>query len=757
MVRTSSGRLSRLLLSGAVAVLAAAVLAGVASAAGAPVVVTGATSALGSTSVAVAGTVNPNGSATTWVVEYGPTAGYGSATSPVSASSGTTAVDISATLTGLTAGSTYHYRLAGTNTAGTTHGADAVFTTTAPPAVTTVAASAVGPTSFTLSGTVDPRGRATTWQFEYGTTTSYGTLTPSLSAGSGSGPLGVSATVTTAQAGQLYHFRLVATSDAGTTRSADRTVSTRSAPSAVTGGTTAATPTGITFTGTLNPLGLATTWWFEYGTTTAYGSRSATRSAAAGTADVAVTAAVTGLKAGTSYSYRLVATSSAGTTNGAALTATTVGAPDARTGPPRAVSGSAATLTGSIDSRGRATVWYFEYGTTTGYGTRTATQSSDAKAGDRNAAVTVSALRPSTTYHYRLVATSDAGTTRGADQAFTTGAPPTVTTGPATLSDGGAVTFTGTVNANGVSTSWWFEFGSATSYGSRTPTRSAGAGTATAPVSESVTGLAAGSTFHYRLVVSSDAGNVGGSDTSVTTGTAPTVVTGRASRVRPTVVVVAGIVTTGGLATSWWVEFGPTSAYGLRTAAFSARGSGTSLPVRAQLSGLVDGATFHYRLAARNGAGEAQGGDVSAVTPQLPRTPSGTVVRCTIVGTAGRDVLRGTAGPDTICGLEGNDVIYGNGGGDVIYGGPGNDRIVAGAGNDVVFAGAGSDSSDGGAGNDTIDSGDGNDTVLAGPGRDTVVAGVGRSRVNGGPGLDCVSVRDRRTTLVSAAICPKRA
>lgn len=757
MVRTRFGRPGRLVLCVAAVAVAGAALAGGALAAGPPVVVTGAASALGSASATVVGTVNPNGIATTWVVEYGTTTSYGSATPPGSASSGTTAVDVSAALTGLAAGTLYHYRVAGTNTAGTTNGADGSFTTTAPPTVTVAAASAVGPSSFTLSGTVDPRGRATTWQFEYGLTTSYGSLTTSHSAGSGVGPLDVSAAVAAVQPGQLYHYRLVATSDAGTTRSSDRTVSTNSPPGAVTGGSSAVTPTGVTLAGTVNPLGLSTTWWFEYGTTTSYGSRTTTRSAGAGTADTGVTAAVAGLRAGTLYTYRLVASSAAGTTNGAAQTVATVGPPDARTGPPRGVSGAVATLTGSIDSRGRATTWYFEYGTTTGYGTRTALQSVDAKPGDRNAAVTVSTLRPSTSYHYRLVATSDAGTTRGADQAFTTGAPPTPTTGTATLSDGGAVTFAGTVNPNGVTTSWWFEFGATTSYGSRTPTRSAGAGTAAAAVSESVTGLPAGSTFHYRLVVSSDAGNVGGSDATVTTGAAPTVVTGRPTTLRPTTVVVAGIVTTNGLATTWWFEFGSTPAYGQRTGTFSARGATGSLPVRAQLAGLVDGRAVHYRLLARNAAGGAQGADVSVVTPQLPRTPSGKVVRCTIVGTAGRDVLRGTSGSDTICGLDGNDVIYGNGGGDVIYGGPGNDRIVAGGGNDVVFAGAGNDRIEGGYGNDTIDTGSGNDTVLAGPGRDTVVTGRGRTSVNGGPGLDCVSVRDRRTTLISAGVCPKRA
>lgn len=757
MATPRCSRFGRLVLCAAVAVGLGGFATGVAQAAGPPTVVTGAVSAIGPATATVAGSVNPNGIATTWVVEYGKTTGYGSSTSATAAGSGTAAVDVSGSLTGLVAGTLYHYRVVATNADGKTNGADGIFTTTAPPSVTVAAATGVGATSFTLSGTVDPRGRVTTWQFEYGLTTSYGSLTPSLSAGSGTGPLDVSATVSSVQPGQTYHFRLVATSDAGTTRSADRSVQTSAAPRAVTGGASAVTPTRITFAGTVNPSGLATIWWFEFGTTAGYGSRTATRSIAAGTADVATTVAVTSLRAGTLYHYRLVASNSAGTTSGADQTASTSGPPDARTGPPRSISGATAVLTGSVDSRGRATTWYFEYGTTTGYGTRTATQSIDAKAGDRNVAVTVSALKPSTTYHFRLVATSDAGTARGVDQAFKTGAPPAATTGAAILVDSGALTLTGTVLPNGVATSWWFEFGTTTRYGTRTPTRSAGAGTTAAAVSESVTGIAPGSTIHYRLVASSDAGSAGGADATMSAGRPAAAVTGRATTVRPTSAIVTGIVATNGLVTSWWVEYGPSASYGRRTAEFSVRGATGSRAVRAQIAGLTDGATVHYRVAARNAAGAANGLDVVIVTPRLPRTPSGTVVRCTIVGTLGRDILRGTAGRDTICGLDGNDVVRGNGGNDVIYGGPGNDRIVAGAGNDVVFAGTGNDRIEGGTGNDRIDTGGGIDTVLAGPGRDTVVIGAGRTAVNGGPGLDCASVRGRRTSLTSAAVCPRRA
>ena len=727
--------------------------AGAARAAGAPVVTTGAAAPLTSTSVSVAGSVDPNGLATTWQVEFGATVTYGSVTTSSSAGSGATAVDVSALLSGLTAGATYHYRFVAVNSLGTTKGADATFTTTAPPTATTGTATAVTSTSFTLAGSVDPRGRATTWVFDYGTTTAYGTVTTSRSAGSGSGTLDVTATAGGLTPGLTYHYRLVATSDAGVTQGSDRTFSTAAPPSAVTGAASALTSTSATVAVTVNPRGLATSWYLDYGTTTGYGSRTATRSAGSGTSDSASTVALSGLRAGTTYHYRIVATSAGGSASGTDQLFATVGAPDARSGPATSVTAAGATLTGSVDARNRPTTTYFEYGTTTGYGTRTTTRSVTTKSGDQNVAAAVTGLRPATTYHYRLVATSDAGTSRGADQTVVTASPPVPVTGAAIVAPTGTVTFIGTVQPNGVPTSWWFEWGTTTTYGSRTPSRSAGSGQTAATVTESITTAPAGSLLHYRLVVSSDAGTTSGSDASVRVGTAPLAVTGSPAAFTAGGAVVTGDVTPNGLATTLWVEYGGTAGYGSRSAEVTLA---AAAPVRAALAGLAEGVTVHYRVVARNAAGTAVGGDATFVTPILPRTPSGSVVRCTIIGTPGNDFLRGTWHKDVICGLGGNDTIYGLGGSDVIYGGPGDDRIYGGNGADVVFAGAGADTIDGGYENDTIDGGPGNDRILAGPGRDTIVAAAGTDTVNGGPGADCAFVRGGRATLVSAGVCPTR-
>ena len=88
-----------------------------------------------------------------------------------------------ANLGGLTAGTTYHYRLVAVSTAGTSRGTDGILQTSSTPVAVTGGASSITSTSATLNGTVNPNGRSTTWYFEYGTSTSYGTKTPAKSAG----------------------------------------------------------------------------------------------------------------------------------------------------------------------------------------------------------------------------------------------------------------------------------------------------------------------------------------------------------------------------------------------------------------------------------------------------------------------------------------------------------------------------------------------------------------------------------------------
>jgi hypothetical protein len=109
----------------------------------APTVNTTAATAVTETSATLNGSTNPNGLVTTYDFQYGATASYGSATTATSAGAATTASSETAAITGLSPGTTYHYRLIATNAAGTTYGADETLTT-AQATVATVQATLTG-------------------------------------------------------------------------------------------------------------------------------------------------------------------------------------------------------------------------------------------------------------------------------------------------------------------------------------------------------------------------------------------------------------------------------------------------------------------------------------------------------------------------------------------------------------------------------------------------------------------------------------
>jgi hypothetical protein len=104
------------------------------------------------------------------------------------------------------------------------------------------------------------------------------------------------------------------------------------------------------------------------------------------------------------------------------------GAPSATTRAASAVTGSAASLNGTVDPNDLETSYRFEYGTGTSYGTSVPVPAAPAGAGKlpEEVARAITGLQPDTTYHYRLVASNGAGSRDGADSSFTT-APPTVT------------------------------------------------------------------------------------------------------------------------------------------------------------------------------------------------------------------------------------------------------------------------------------------------------------------------------------------
>jgi capsid portal protein len=176
-----------------------------------------------------------------------------------------------------------------------------------------------------------------------------------------------------------------------------------------------------TLNGSVDPHGLTTNVYFQYGTTTSYGLTTAPQSKTGNTYQNVV-ANISSLTANTTYHFRIVATNSSGTRYGSDRTFTTLsatGAPVVITNPATNVASSSATLNGSVDPHGLTTNVHFQYGTSTSYGHTTANQSKTGNA-YQNVVANVSGLTTHMTYHFRIVGTNSGGTRYGTDRTFTT-------------------------------------------------------------------------------------------------------------------------------------------------------------------------------------------------------------------------------------------------------------------------------------------------------------------------------------------------
>ena len=95
--------------------------------------------------------------------------------------------------------------------------------------------------------------------------------------------------------------------------------------------------------------------------------------------------------------------------------------------------------------------------------------------------------------------------------------PPAVSTLGVDQITGTSARVTGTVNANGTAATWWLEWGPTTTYGSKSAAQSLSATTNDVNVGVPVSGLANGTLYHARLVISNSIGTVPGDDITFTT------------------------------------------------------------------------------------------------------------------------------------------------------------------------------------------------------------------------------------------------
>ncbi len=178
------------------------------------------------TTVKLSGSVDPEGTYTTYHFEYGTEAeNYSAATPENSAGEGSTSVPVSATVTGLQPGTTYHYRITANSAEGTAVGTDETFKTSGtppppPPIVTTEAATGVTADSATLEANINPNGADTHYYFEYGTNATLLDRTvpepPGSDAGSGTSSVQEKVGLSGLTPSTTYYYRVVAANSTGT-------------------------------------------------------------------------------------------------------------------------------------------------------------------------------------------------------------------------------------------------------------------------------------------------------------------------------------------------------------------------------------------------------------------------------------------------------------------------------------------------------------------------------------------------------------
>ena len=432
----------------------------------------------------VSGTINPEGQITTYHIAYDTVdstwcvSGSGDpadTTADQTVNSPANVLDtqdqgVRVAITGLQGGQTYCAAVVATNRTGTVTAPTVQFVAGMPSASASTATT-VSPTAETLTGTVIPTTQATNYYAAYDfigsdwcatggdlSSPSFTTLPVALGGVLATDPLEVSVTVPGLTPGAGYCVELVAINSSGPAPSSPLSFTAGFPFSVTTSAIDHLTDSSVTIDGTVNPAGLATSYWVTYDTMHSDwcfsgGQNGAPRMAtdrvslaATDTADHDVTVAVNGLNPETAYCAEVVAQNDMGTTKGAQVSFTTAvapvitapvvpvsltGAPSAALVNPSATSPTTATVTGTIGPGGQRTIYHAAYGPAgssfclsggaNGQPSTTAPVTLPYTDSNPHAiAVSLSGLRRATRYCAQIIAQNTSGVAVSAVAGFTT-------------------------------------------------------------------------------------------------------------------------------------------------------------------------------------------------------------------------------------------------------------------------------------------------------------------------------------------------
>jgi hypothetical protein len=358
---------------------------------------------------------------------------------------------------------------------------------------------------------------------------------------------------------------------------------------------------------------------------------------ATGSSDVPESTQIAGLQPAKQYSACFVAENSFGPSYGPAVTfitgsPTAVAAPLIESESATGVTPFDAGLEARLATENAATTYQFEYATNEALTGATVVGAGrlpgDLEEHTAGPADIGGGLAPGTVYYYRLVATNASGTTTGNVEHFTT---PTAENPGVEGESSSAIaqstaTLTGAVNPvfQAVTACEWqyvteAVFNATGFTGTPTTAQCApsagelGQGDSGVPVSANLTGLAANTTYYYRLLASNATGTTEGApEHFLTLPNPPVALTGEASAVTADSATIGGSVNPGSSGpnsdTTYYFQYGTDTRYSTQTPLVAGdAGQGTSpVPETAGLAGLEPNTTYYYRIVAINNTGESQ-------------------------------------------------------------------------------------------------------------------------------------------------------
>jgi uncharacterized repeat protein (TIGR01451 family) len=423
-----------------------------------------------------------------------------------------------------------------------------------------------------------------------------------------------------------YYFRIVAQNIHGQTQGQILSFVTQNiggSPLATTQPATNITQSSAKLNAVIDPNHNLTYYRFEYGTSpSGLINYTGFNTVSGSISNTPVSVDIFGLQSNTTYYFRVYAYNNLGESRGQILSFNTSGdinpgsQPQATTLQATSITSNSAILNGSVNPNNASTQYRFEYGQTPSLGNYTSWQSAGSGNTSMNVYQSISGLSLNTTYYFRIVAQNIHGQTQGQILSFVTdniiqGRSPDAFTDSASGISYNSAVLNGRVNPNGDNTSYYFEYGTNSSFGYTTGFQSAGAGNSQINVSSYVSGLNPNTTYYFRIVAQNSYGRSYGSTYTFTTnssggffnpiGSAPYVTTYSATNISDNSATLNAQINPNNSETQAWFEYGTSPNFLSYNTNYSNIGSGNySSNFNQTIYNLLPNTTYYFRAVARN-------------------------------------------------------------------------------------------------------------------------------------------------------------